>query len=196
MTGFRPTTLTQAALDQRPEDTRRVHTANLRDLGSRHRLPVGNHRERFQGLQREALFRVLMKEPSHPLVQLGFRHDLVTAGDFDQLQSAGAVRPLFAEGRQCFFDVLARLTIENPRERLECQRLRRRKDQRFDRRLQVTQVIRHVSTPFVDVRRIRPAVLVQLAPMDVRFRVSLYSLFAEASGSFIGRGASAGRARL
>ncbi len=52
---------------------------------------IGDDRERFERLHRQLLRRALVKQPAHPFVQIRARHDLIAAGDLDQLQAA---RPL------------------------------------------------------------------------------------------------------
>ena len=59
--------------------------------GRRDRLLVGDHRERLERLHRQLLRRPLVEQLAHPLVQLRARHDLVAAGDLDDLQAARAL---------------------------------------------------------------------------------------------------------
>ena len=79
--------LHQLAADQRVEHARRVDAADLGDLGRRHRLAVGDDRQRLERRHRQLLRRALVEQAPHVLVQLGPRDDLVAAGDFDQLQA-------------------------------------------------------------------------------------------------------------
>ena len=80
--------LDQVPLEQRVQHAGGVDAADLGDLERGNRLPVGDHRERFERLDRQLLRRPLVEQAPDPFVQVRPRDDLVAAGDLHQLQSA------------------------------------------------------------------------------------------------------------
>ena len=66
----------------------------------------------------------------------GPRHDLIAAGDFDELQAAGPLVVLLQLGERRLH-VFLRLGVEQLEDRLRRQRLGRREDQRLENRLQL-----------------------------------------------------------
>jgi hypothetical protein len=120
-------------------------TPRISAISARYRLLVGDDRERFERLHRQLGRRALVEQLADPLVQLGFRRDLVAPGNFDDLQAPGAivVRP---HGGERGVDVFLRFAVEQLVERLRRDGFRRREDQRLDDRFQV---FRHVL-PFAN----------------------------------------------
>src|SRR5262249_37264645 len=87
-------------------------------------------------LHRQLRRRPLVEQLAHPFVQLGFRRDLETPGDLDDLQ---AVVPVVVRAyrREGGVHVFLRLAVEQLVQRLRRERLRRREDEGFDDWLQV-----------------------------------------------------------
>ena len=127
--------------------------------------------------------RALVEQPAHPLVQIGPRDDLIAAGHFHQLQSAGPLVVLLQRGERRLH-VFLRLAVEQLAHRLRRERIGRGEDQRLDNRLQLRG---HASRQ-------------RLLPVPPTCRVPAFACPSVhprwASGSPIGCGASAGRGRL
>ena len=110
--------------------------ANLGDFGGGDRLFVRDDRERLERLDRQLARRPLVKELSHPFVQFRARDDLVSTGDFDELEPSGPFVVRLHRGK-CLVDIFARFGVEQLVQRLGCHRFRRREDQGFNNGLEV-----------------------------------------------------------
>ena len=120
--GFSTNLATPRTVEQRPQDARGVHTANVGDLGTGDRLLVGDDGQRLERGDGELLRRALVKESPYPLVKLGARDDLIAARDLDHLQAAGPVvlALQLLDGGDDFF---LRLVVEQFDQRLHRHRL-------------------------------------------------------------------------
>ena len=87
-----------------------------------------------------------MKQPTHPLIQLGPSDDLIATRDLNELEAATLV-PFLLERLERLGDMFLWLAVEDLRERLWGDRIGRRKNQRFDDRLHIAQVVTHGVLP-------------------------------------------------
>ena len=89
MTGLRPAVAISLRASSEPKHARRIHAANLVDLGRGHRLLVGDHGQRFQRGQRELEggFRLLTKSADR-VVALRLGGHAVAAGNLANLDAA------------------------------------------------------------------------------------------------------------
>ena len=174
------------------------------------RLLVGDDRQRLERLHRQLLRRALVEQPAHPLVQVRPRDDLIAAGHLDQLQPARPLVVLLQLGERRLH-VFLRLGVEQLVDRLRRQRLGRREDQRLEDRLQLgrrraSAQARPRSSRSACLRGsavcpscLRPSACAFLPFLPVLPSCpscSSFVIHAVSSGSPIGCGASAGRARL
>ncbi len=100
------------------------------------RLLVGDHRQRFERLHRQLLRAALVEQPAHPFVQIGAGDDLIAAGHFHELQSAGPLVVLLQRSQRRLH-VFLRLAVEQLAHRFQRERIRRGKNERLDNRLQL-----------------------------------------------------------
>ena len=112
---FSPGDLDETALEQSSQRPGRVHPANLGDLRCGRGLTIGNHRQRLESLYRQSLRRAVMKQPTHPLIQLGPSDDLVATRDLNELEAATLV-PFLLERLKSLGDMFLWLAIEDLRE--------------------------------------------------------------------------------
>ena len=159
------------------------------------RLLVSDDGERFERLHRQLLRRALVEQPPHPFVQVRPGDDLVAARHLHQLQSARAV-VVVLQLRDRRLDVFLRLGVEQLVDRLAGQRLGRREDQRLDESPSARRTPRAAALSASCALRASPPILPVPA---VRSSCPFLPVRRQprcASGSPIGCGASAGRARL
>ena len=86
---------------------------------------------------RQLLRRPFVKQPTHPVVQLGPGDDLEAAGHLDQLQAAAVAVEAGANGLDRRLHDLERAVVDQLDDRLRRQWFGRREDERFDDRLDV-----------------------------------------------------------
>ena len=75
-------------MDSTPEG---VDAADVPDFERGDRLFVGDDGQRLESLNGQLLRGALVEQPAHPFVQLRTRHDLITAGHLDELQTRAAL---------------------------------------------------------------------------------------------------------
>src|SRR6266851_2231103 len=124
----------QALVQQRADHARRVHTAYLRNFRSRHRLLVRDHRQRFQRRHRKPQRRPqALDKPPHHVMLLRLGVQLVSArhrANLDPALFGRIARHQFIQRslhRQLFL-------AQRLRQLLDCSRLVRRINNRFQRR--------------------------------------------------------------